>query len=193
MNRKSKYDWNEIQQFYDSGKSWAEITTKFGATPDAISKAQKRGVFVSRNNSESQKVRFEKNGGRPQSDETKRKLSEIKKKFLEENPEKVPYLLNHSRVESYPERYWREFLEKNNIEFQQEYRESVYSLDFKIGMVDLEIDGEQHYVDAKIVASDRKRTEYLESLGYRIIRIRWAEFVKLSIDERSKFVHSILK
>src|SRR3546814_4629172 len=49
----------------------------------------------------------------------------------------------------------------------------IYSLDFAIipSKIDLEIDGEQHYVDQRIVDSDKRRTEYLESLGWKTIRV----------------------
>ena len=41
--------------------------------------------------------------GKKHTEETKRKISEIRKKYLFENPDKVPYLLNHySKGESYP-------------------------------------------------------------------------------------------
>lgn len=43
------------------------------------------------------------------SEETKRKISEIRKKFLLEHPDKVPYKLNHSSKQSYPEKFFENF------------------------------------------------------------------------------------
>lgn len=127
------------------------------------------------------------------SQETKNKISISRKKYLEENPDKVPYLLNHySKGPSYPEKYWSEILIKHKIPFDTEYRVWLYSLDFKIGMVDLEIDGEQHYLDNKIIESDLRRNSYLESLGYKIIRIRWKDFKILSKDNREIFVKNLI-
>lgn len=134
--------------------------------------------------------------GRIQSEETKQKISKSRIQFLSENPEKVPYLLNHySKGESFPEKYWREILEKYNINFISEYRISLYSLDFAIidKMIDLEIDGEQHYIDNRIIKSNLKRTDYLESLGWNVIRIRWSEYQKLNFEKRQWFVDDLIK
>lgn len=195
MNNKTKYNWEEIQKYHDSGKSWKEISEYFGVSHTALAKAKNRNIFISRSSTEGVNNFLKKFGprkGRKHSKETKQKLSEFRKHFLKENPDKVPYLLNHSRNESYPERYFREILENNNIKFEQEYRESYYSLDFKIGMIDLEIDGEQHYLDSKIINSDKRRSSYLESLGYTIIRVRWSEFLKLTYDQKQKIIGSII-
>jgi len=126
--------------------------------------------------------------------ETKDKISKSRIKFLKENPDKVPYVLNHySRGESYPETYFREVLENNNIEFIQEKRESVYSLDFVIGNIDLEIDGDQHYLDKKIVESDKRRTLFLENKGYSVIRIKWSDYQKLNKQEKEHFVKELIE
>ena len=46
--------------------------------------------------------------------------------------------------------------------------------------IDFEVDGEQHYKDQKIIESDKKRTEYLKKNGWKIIRIRWSKWQKMS-------------
>lgn len=133
------------------------------------------------------------NIGRKHTEETKKKISESRTKFLKENPDKVPYVLNHySKGESYPEEYFRKVLENNNIIFAQEKRESLYSLDFVINNIDLEIDGEQHYLDKKIVESDKKRTVYLKNIGYETIRIRWSEYKKLNDMDKKLFIDNLI-
>lgn len=130
---------------------------------------------------------------RPHSQETKDKLSHIRKKYLLENPDKVPYLLNHSSKESYPEKYFTELFEKENINVVKHYRIGLYQLDFCIldKKIDIEIDGNQHYTDPKIVESDIKRTYYLESNGWDVIRINWSEYSKMSFDDRSIYIDNI--
>ena len=44
------------------------------------------------------------------SEEIKQKVSQTMKKFCKEHPDRVPYVLNHSSKESYPEKYFRELL-----------------------------------------------------------------------------------
>ena len=131
--------------------------------------------------------------GRPHSQETKDKISIARKKYLMDNPDKVPYLLNHSRKESYPEKYFTEVFLKEEINVVKCYRVSLYELDFSIPdrKIDIEIDGSQHYLDKKIVESDKRRTEYLESNGWDIIRIDWAKYQKMSLTQRSNFIFEL--
>lgn len=131
--------------------------------------------------------------GKKHTEETKNKISSSMKFFLENNPNKVPYLLNHySLKESYPEKYFREILENNNIFFQKEKRVYIYSLDFLIGNIDLEINGEQHYVDKRIRNSDLLRYKYLENIGYKIIKIRWSKYKKLNQEKKIFFLKKLI-
>ena len=127
------------------------------------------------------------------SEETKKKLSDIRKKFLELNPEKVPYVLNHRSKKSYPEKYFAECL-INYMQIVEQYRIRRYSLDFAnpVKKRYLEIDGEQHYVDKRVVEHDKIRTQYLDSLGWVGVRIRWSEFQKLSSDDKKLKIQEIL-
>lgn len=86
--------------------------------------------------------------GRKHSEKTKKLLSEMRTEFLKNNPDKVPYKLNHySKGPSYPEKYWKNVLDNNNISYEEQYQISLYTLDFAIVdlKIDLEIDGNQHY------------------------------------------------
>ena len=133
------------------------------------------------------------NVGISPSEETKLKISESMKKYLDNNPNKVPYLINHSsKGESFPEKYFRECFENNNIEFEQEKRIGRYSLDFYINNIDIEIDGEQHYLDEKIILSDIKRDKFLKNKNIRTIRIRWSEFQRKNKFEKELFVKELI-
>lgn len=48
--------------------------------------------------------------GKHHTQETKDKISKARIKYLLEHPDKIPYLLNHSSNESYPEKYFNELL-----------------------------------------------------------------------------------
>lgn len=132
---------------------------------------------------------------RKHTDETKKILSEKRKQYLEKNPDKVPYVLNHSSKKSYPEQYFEDCF--SNIVKDKEINYPVlrYHLDFAnpSKKIYLEIDGEQHYVDKKIIEHDKKRTEKLANLGWNVLRIRWAEFKKLSPLEQKQRVSEIKK
>jgi len=122
--------------------------------------------------------------------ETRKKISEIRKKYLKENPDKVPYLLNHSRKESYPEKYFTEVFQNEEIEVVKSFHIGLYELDFCIPdkKIDIEIDGSQHYCDEKIVESDKRRNKFLEDDGWDVIRINWSEYQKLNFDEKNKYI-----
>jgi len=121
--------------------------------------------------------------GKKLSEDHKIKISESRKKYLNDNPGKIPYLLNHSSKESYPEKIFREQLEIRNIKgWIQEYPIRRYSLDFAFleKMIDVEIDGGTHYIE-EVAKKDIERDLTLESMGWKIIRIE-AKNIKKDID-----------
>lgn len=131
--------------------------------------------------------------GKKHSEETKAKISVSRKKYLEEHPEMVPYKLNHkSKGESYPEKYFREWLEKEGIQFQQEFQFHLFSFDFLINeKIDLEIDGDQHFLDQRIAEHDRHRNKTVEEAGYIVKRIAWSRFQSLTVKKRAQFLHDL--
>ena len=49
----------------------------------------------------------------------------------------------------------------------------------------IEIDGEQHYNDSKVVEHDKVRTKRLEEIGWKCLkRVRWKDFQKSSDEEK---------
>lgn len=154
-----KYNWIDIQKFYDDNHTWRDIILKFNLNNNVLYGASINGLFKSRTKSEAMKL-TNKLKPRIQSDETKKKISESRIKYLKNNPDKVPYKLNHySKGTSYPEKYFDEILKTKNLEYKKELPISIYSLDFAFVEkgIDLEIDGEQHYLDPVIIESNRKR------------------------------------
>lgn len=133
--------------------------------------------------------------GRTHTHETRKKISIKRKKYLEDNPDKVPYLINHfSNGPSYAERYWQGILDAHNINYIAEHRVSLYSLDFAIPekKIDLEIDGDQHYLDNRIVESDKRRTDFLQSEGWTVIRIKWSEYQSLNKSAKEQYVNNVI-
>jgi very-short-patch-repair endonuclease len=189
-----KINWKEIQQFYDNGNFWKDIISEFNISSSALSEGIKLGFLKMRTISDSLKISFEKNP-RKHSQKTKDKISISRKEYLKNNPDKVPYLLNHSRKESYPEKYFTEIFKKEEINVIKGYRIGLYELDFSIPekKIDIEIDGSQHYVDKKIIESDKKRNLFLEENGWDIIRINWSQYNKLSHVNKCEFINNFKK
>lgn len=84
----------------------------------------------------------------------------------------------HRNQTSFGEQYWKDALELNRINYIHEYQipydeaKHVYYMDFKIGMIDLEIDGMQH---AERKTADAIRDAFMRSRGYFVYRVKWNE------------------
>lgn len=130
--------------------------------------------------------------GKVLSEEHKKKISQSRIKYLLENPDKVPYKLNHKHKETYPERYFKKILKGFVCQYRPEG--TLYEIDFANvdKKVAIEIDGEQHYVDQRIVAHDIKRTKTLEELGWKIIRVRWSHYKKLNRQEQREILSLLM-
>lgn len=127
--------------------------------------------------------------GRKHTEESKKKISISRTKYLIENPDQVPYVLNHhAKGPSYPELYFKEWLTKENFRFESEFRFGIYSFDFLInGKVDLEIDGDQH-LQEKHKQADTHRDKLSKENGYKVIRILWSKFLKKSDKDKLKYL-----
>lgn len=137
------------------------------------------------------------NKGKLHTEEQKQKISMGRKRYLEQHPDKVPYLLNHhSKGDSYPEKYFKEVFDNENVEYKQNYYQSGYFLDFAWPdkKLYLEVDGEQHYRDKRIIEHDKKRTQKLLDEGWTcLIRIRWSEYKGLNETQQKEFVKSFIE
>lgn len=172
------------------------LTRHYATCTGQPSKAWNAGLTVSdprvKKNTDNMQKTMKTKKGRPHTEATKKKLSEIRKKFLKDNPDKVPYLQNHSSKQSYPEAYFSKCLENTGL--FSEFRVKTYRLDFANPSMKryLEIDGEQHYNDPRIVKHDKIRTKVLSELGWVGMRVRWSEFSKLSFEAKSQKVKEII-
>lgn len=159
-----------------------------------FTKARELGLPVpSRSEETRQKIREARTGSKL-SEETKQKVSSSMRSYLDRNPDKVGYKLNHySKGRSYAEEYWKNVLDNNGLEYEEQLKIGLYYLDFAFPKqkIDLEIDGEQHYSDQRIIESDKRRTEALTKLGWQTIRIRWSEYTKL--ENKEDFVEQLLR
>lgn len=123
------------------------------------------------------------------SEETKEKLSKIRKKFLLDNPEKHPWKLNTHFI-SQPCEYLKKKLEENGIPFTSELtplKNKNYSIDiaFPNEKIGLEINGNQHYKrNGELMPYYKQRKIDIENDGWLLIDIHYSKVYKLDfIDE----------
>jgi hypothetical protein len=79
-----KFDWNEIQELYDSGLSYRGLIAKYGMSTRTLTRAKDRGDLKIRSRSDANKL-YSKNNPHVHSIETKQKLSEIRVQALNHN------------------------------------------------------------------------------------------------------------
>lgn len=127
------------------------------------------------------------------SDETKKKLRNIRLEFMKNNPNKTAWRLSNV---SYPEKLFIEYIESNGLDKKysiiREYSVFPYFIDFAFinQMVAIEIDGSQHLLLER-KESDNKKDKLLNDLGWHIIRISENE-IKTNIKEVFNKIISIL-
>lgn len=125
-------------------------------------------------------------------DETKKKISESRKHYIEEHPDEIPFKLNHSSKKSYPEEYFEELFGKEGIPLKYHLQVGRYELDFynEELMKYVEIDGEQHFSEY-MINHDAERDEFLLKLGWSGLRIRWSDYKALSLSEKKSVIDNI--
>jgi very-short-patch-repair endonuclease len=181
---------DEIQRLYDTGLSLSQISKISKYSKMLLWSLSSAKVIKIRNRAEASRI---SSTGKKLSQESKDKISKARKKFLEENPDKVPYKLNHKYLkQSFPEKY---FVDCFGGKFKPQYQFGSYTLDFADieNRLDIEIDGCQHHLDPKIVEHDIKRNQFLNENGWKVLRIRWSEFKKSQKDEQKEIVNTILQ
>lgn len=130
----------------------------------------------------------------PVSEDVKKRIS---KKQKENYKGKSRFNINRSQ-EPYSEKYFREWLNKENIEYKKNFHVDRFFLDFAFPNKKLyfEVNGEQHYRKMyngrDYQERDKERECIISQCGWKCIAtIRWSEFRALSLDERSAYLESL--
>jgi very-short-patch-repair endonuclease len=111
------------------------------------------------------------------SEETKKKISISRKKYLDEHPDQIPYLLNHASQKSPIEVVFEKYLIESGVKgWVYNYQFKRYALDFAFPewKLDIELDGGTHNLE-KVISKDIERDKYLIENGWTVIRIKGTE------------------
>ena len=124
-------------------------------------------------------------------EETKKHLSEVRKKWLKEHPESHPWK-RKDKYKSVPCEKLKDILRKD-FNFVEEYTdkrwEHNYSIDiaFLDKKLGIEVNGDQHYNrDGTLIEYYQKRHNYLESQGWLIFEIYYIKCYKSNDIEQIK-------
>lgn len=111
----------------------------------------------------------------------RKEQSERKKKLYSEFPEKHPNkkLANNRLKMSYPEKIAYDWLTSKQIEFLHNEKIDRFYPDFVVNNTIIEIDGEYWHN----IETDKNRDEILNSLGYKVYRIKAKENIEQRLEE----------
>lgn len=118
--------------------------------------------------------------GRVHTEETKKLLSEKRRKWLQDNPELHPWKRS-SKFTSVPCEVLKKRLRDEGIAFKEEYAAvpgRFFSIDIAIPekRIGIEVNGEQHYKrSGELKDYYRSRHELIESLGWVLIELHYSE------------------
>ena len=178
-----KYDWPHLQRLHDEGMSIGAIRKQFRISYSVITKAFNLGLIISS---------YVKPTRRSMSEDTKSKISDKRKEWLKNNPDKHPWR-NKDKHKSQPCESVKNFLRELNVNFVEEYMPNVEGRSFSIDialpdkLIALEINGNQHYEKIGILKPYyQERHNLLESVGWTVYEIHYSACFKLS--EWSSFV-----
>ena len=129
----------------------------------------------------------------PHTEESKKKLSEIRKKWLKENPDRHPWR-SHNKFKSKPCENVKAFLKKLKILFIEEYNPQILNRNFSIDIaipdkkIAIEVNGNQHYEKTgELKPYYKERELLLENDGWKVYQIhysacfnfeKWVNFIK---------------
>lgn len=163
---------SQIQEYYESIKgeiNKLDLGKKFGLSYAAIRRMYDNGLLTA-------PYGFRK----VVSPETKKKISEIKKKWLKENPDKHPWKKSN-KFKSVPCEKAKNYLTEKGISFIEEFSPNVdntfYSIDiaFPDKMIGVEINGNQHYErNGRLKSYYQKRRNILEGAGWKMYDIHYS-------------------
>jgi very-short-patch-repair endonuclease len=198
-NLKDRYDWPEVQKYFDSEciPTFMETCRKFGMTTHSLSKAIKLGLFKSRTSGKT--CRGRRAIGltpppKPPSKETRAKLSSFRTNYIKQNPD---YWKRLQQQKSVPCERVKEWLRSKNLSFVCEQTVPETNRHFRLDIAfpqsktAIEVNGTQHYErDGSLKPYYVERHSLLEQAGWTIIEMHYS--LAFNIQKLEKFFGSIL-
>jgi len=177
---------NIINDYVNNYLTYKELNIKYGLSYNTISKFVK-GIYINKNEKRYKRKKIFKH-----SDETKKIISESRKKWLKDNPEKHVWKRT-DKFKSIPCETLKKILKENGFDFLPEHTVisgSSYAVDiaFPNVKIGLEVNGNQHYnrdCSLKDYYLDRKNK--IENEGWKLYDIHYSKvyddlFIKSLID-----------
>ena len=180
MEKFSNLDWKEIQNQYDNGLSQVELMKKFSFSRRQLDSAKKHNLFI---------ANPDRRYGHEFSEETKKQISQKRKQFLKENPDKHPWK-KLSKFRSEPCERLKQILKEKEISFFPEFTDPEWEYNYSIDIafpndkIGIEVNGNQHYdKNGHLTSYYQNRENYLKSLGWTLYQIHYSLIYNQSLIE----------
>jgi hypothetical protein len=165
----NRYNWKEIQDRHDKGESLPALIAEMRLGTTRYKRALDLGILVKKHVVK-----------RSVTEETKKRISEGRKMWLKENPDKHPWK-NSNKFKSLPCENFKKYLIELNIphisEFSPELEDRHFSIDIALPekMIAIEINGNQHYDSSgKLKPYYQERNDMLEKHGWTVYQIHYS-------------------
>lgn len=182
-----KDNWNEILLRYTNGEALRNLTKEFKMGFTFIKRIFDKNSIQIRNMSEANKGKKH-----PHSEESKFKISERRKQYFKENPDKHPWKKS-DKFKSVPCENFKKVLTEMGIKFIPEMSvcdNRFFSVDVGIPQhkIAIEINGNQHYErDGSLKDYYKQRHDYITDLGWKVYEFHYSicfdeEVIKKTIE-----------
>lgn len=194
-NRVMLLDWLSIQNYYDNGMTYNDLTKKFNICKSTLTKANKIGLFKARKASDSLILSNESRLPFKHSKETKQKLSKYRKLVLYNNKQSTWQTKENGT--SIPCELFKEILRGLNIDFVEEFQPlreikrffaiDIAFPDMKFG---IEINGNQHYdTNGDLKSYYQNRHNLIVDHGWELLETKYNKvFNKSYLDKIIQYI-----
>lgn len=175
----NSHDWKNIQIDYNNLLKLIDIKKKYKISMKSLKKAEEMKFFKFRTKEEESIVKSKRTKGYKHSDESKKKMSVIRKAYLKNTD--TPAWKTHEKFKSSPCEWLKSKLKENGIDFLEEFQPlkdvgRFFSLDiaFPSKKFAIEINGRQHYdSDGNLLPYYQNRHDLISSYGWSIWEVRY--------------------
>lgn len=184
-------NWDEFLGRYIEGKSLKTLVSEYKISFNLGKRVLLKNSVDYRNPSEAGKIKLRT----PHTEDSKRKISESRKEYFKENPDKHPWK-SSDKFKSKPCENFKNILSEMDINFISEMsicEDRFFSVDIGIPQyrIAIEINGNQHYNrDGSLKDYYQKRHEYITNLGWKIHELHYS--VCFDVDVMRKTIDNIL-
>jgi len=180
-NGVAKYNYADMQNYYNQGYSWYEVAEKFNTKACTCWNAVSKNILKSRSKEEMKIYNSKRQKGKKISQEAKNKLSIARKAYLSRNGHSG--WKTHDKFKSQPCEWLKTELKNKNYKFEEEFqpllhKQRFFSMDiaFTEAKFAIEINGGQHYdTNGELKPYYQDRHNLIKAEGWEIWEVKYHE------------------